>query len=249
MAVTDGGFIVGDGSNFTLESGATARLSLGLTIGSDVQAFNAQLKDISDLNLSGNGGKVIAVNSGGTELELADVTASSLAADDLDEGDADVTLSTNNGDITITPQSGKTIILSRKINMDIQTITLGTDITSTTGDGDQISPTNSNILFKSNDNTEAAYTVNLHGYVPKIGEVINLFFDKEAHTNDISVKINFGTDSTNSYLHTGSGTAQYLTFNATGQSASIVCLKKTTVSSTDYYTWAILNAGATISTS
>ena len=30
LAVTDGGFIVGDGSNFVLESGATARTSLGL---------------------------------------------------------------------------------------------------------------------------------------------------------------------------------------------------------------------------
>ena len=30
LATTDGGFIVGDGSNFVLESGATARTSLGL---------------------------------------------------------------------------------------------------------------------------------------------------------------------------------------------------------------------------
>ena len=41
LAVTNGNFIVGDGSNFVAESGATARTSLGLTIGSDVQAFNA----------------------------------------------------------------------------------------------------------------------------------------------------------------------------------------------------------------
>jgi hypothetical protein len=30
LAVTNGGFIVGDGSNFVLETGATARTSLGL---------------------------------------------------------------------------------------------------------------------------------------------------------------------------------------------------------------------------
>jgi hypothetical protein len=30
LAVTDGGFIVGDGSNFVLETGSTARTSLGL---------------------------------------------------------------------------------------------------------------------------------------------------------------------------------------------------------------------------
>ena len=79
-----------------------------------------------------------------------------------------------------------------------------------------------------------------------IGEVINLFFDKETHTENISVKINFGqTSGSVNKLHTGSGTAQYLTFNATGQSASIVCIK----GSGSDYTWAILNAGAAISTS
>ncbi|BAQ85845.1 putative tail fiber protein [uncultured Mediterranean phage uvMED] len=41
LAVTNGNFIVGDGSNFVAESGATARASLGLAIGSDVQAHDA----------------------------------------------------------------------------------------------------------------------------------------------------------------------------------------------------------------
>jgi hypothetical protein len=37
LAVTDGNFIVGDGSNFVAESGATARTSLGVGTTSDVQ--------------------------------------------------------------------------------------------------------------------------------------------------------------------------------------------------------------------
>jgi hypothetical protein len=41
LAVTNGNFIVGDGSNFVAESGATARTSLGLAIGSDVEAFDS----------------------------------------------------------------------------------------------------------------------------------------------------------------------------------------------------------------
>ena len=52
LAKTDGNIIVGNGSNWVTESGATARASLGLTIGTHVQAYDADLASIAALNTS-----------------------------------------------------------------------------------------------------------------------------------------------------------------------------------------------------
>lgn len=54
LTPTDGNFIVGDGANFVAESGATARTSLGLAIGTDVQAYDAGLTSIAGLTTSAN---------------------------------------------------------------------------------------------------------------------------------------------------------------------------------------------------
>jgi len=73
LAVTDSGFIVGDGSNFVLESGATARTSLGLAIGTNVQAYDADTAKL-DVDQAWSGsqrGTASSVTDGTFDLDTA----------------------------------------------------------------------------------------------------------------------------------------------------------------------------------
>tara|TARA_R110002020_G_scaffold3527_1_gene15729 strand:+ start:1185 stop:2243 length:1059 start_codon:yes stop_codon:yes gene_type:complete len=58
LAVTNGGFIVGDGANFVLETGATARASLSLDTGNDVQFDSFGVATAA----SGTSGEIRATN-------------------------------------------------------------------------------------------------------------------------------------------------------------------------------------------
>lgn len=50
LTPTDGNFIVGNGTTWVAEAGATARASLGLVIGTDVQAYSSHLAAIDALS-------------------------------------------------------------------------------------------------------------------------------------------------------------------------------------------------------
>ena len=72
LAVTNGGIIVGDGSNFVLETGSTARTSLGVAIGSDVQAYDADTAK-TDTDSSWTGSQratAVTDNDGSYDMDL-----------------------------------------------------------------------------------------------------------------------------------------------------------------------------------
>jgi hypothetical protein len=63
LAVTNGGFIVGDGSNFVLETGATARTSIGLGTADNVEFEDTQVDSLGvGTAASGTTGEIRATN-------------------------------------------------------------------------------------------------------------------------------------------------------------------------------------------
>lgn len=87
IAATDGTLIVGDGTNFVGESGATARTSLGLGTGDTPQFTGIELGNASDTTITRPSAGNIAVEgnvvyrAGGTDVPLADGgTGASLTA-------------------------------------------------------------------------------------------------------------------------------------------------------------------------
>ena len=65
LAVTDGNIIVGDGTAWVAESGATARASLGVTIGTNVQAHGAVLDDLNTTGANSADGEILVGTGAG----------------------------------------------------------------------------------------------------------------------------------------------------------------------------------------
>jgi hypothetical protein len=75
LTPTDNAVIIGNGTNFVVESGATLKTSLGLTIGTDVQAYDADTAktDVAQSFTAGQRGEITALTDGSTITpDLAD---------------------------------------------------------------------------------------------------------------------------------------------------------------------------------
>ena len=72
LSIADGNFIVGNGSQFTVESGATARTSIGLGTADAVEFLNLTVEDI-----------IIDSSSTTAELQLANTTTGNTSGDGL----------------------------------------------------------------------------------------------------------------------------------------------------------------------
>jgi hypothetical protein len=90
LAKNDGNFIVGNGSIWVVESGVTARDSLGLTIGTHVQAYDATLTSIAALGTGAD--KLAYTTNVDTWAETALTTFGRSLLDDSDASTARTTL-------------------------------------------------------------------------------------------------------------------------------------------------------------
>jgi len=165
LAVTNGNFIVGDGSNFVAESGATARTSLGLgtiatqaadSVNIDGGAIdgvtigtNSAVTELQVDNININGNNIISTNTDGNVRLIPNGSGDvQLNADTVRIGgnNQNVALTTNGtGDLTLSTNEGTnsgTIVIADGANGNISITPDGSGVLDviSTDDGSSIGP-------------------------------------------------------------------------------------------------------------
>ena len=126
LAVTNGGFIVGDGSNFVLETGATARTSIG------VGSIATQAADSVNIDGGAIDGVTLGTNSAVTELQV----------DNININSNNISSTNSNGNIKLNPNGTGDVYLNSDTvrvgdeNSNVEITTDGTgDLTLSTNEG------------------------------------------------------------------------------------------------------------------
>ena len=119
-----------------------------VVLGSGSLAAGVDNKSVTFFDSANSGGQVnihghltasVAVSASffeGDGSRLTNISATSIKADDIAQGDAAVTLSTSAGAINITPAAGSAIVLDGTISVDAGVVTGATSVTSTAFVGD-----------------------------------------------------------------------------------------------------------------
>ena len=226
-----GEYISGDGTNLTIASGGAINLTatsdvvvpadVGITFGTGEKIEG----DNTDLTVTSGG----AINLTATTdvVVPANVGVTFGTGEKIEGDDTDLTVTSGNI-INLTPgTSSNVVITTGSLVLSTESITSG--LSTSSGSPTDKAVTTS-VSYYNVGGTDALYTT-VAGNPATNGQLWHVLFNQGSSE---TLRIDFGSNG----LATGSGLAQYLTFNTTGQSATVLYMASK---------WRIINTGAAVS--
>jgi len=219
LAVTNGNFIVGDGSNFVAESGATARASLGLTIGTDVQAYDAQLADVAGLTPSdgniivGDGSNFVAESGATARASLGLTIGTDVQAYDAQLADV-AGLTPSDGNIIVgdgsnfVAESGATARASLGLTIGTHVQAYDAQLADVAG----LTPSDGNIIIGDGSNFVAE-----SGSTARASLGLTIGTDVQAYDAELAALAGLTSAADKGIQFTGSGTAGTFDLTAAGK--------------------------------